>query len=164
MRDDGSEDEKLKKASFAAGCFWGVEEAFRCLNGVKSTTVGYMGGDFENPTYEDVCTGGTGHAETVEVIYDPSVISYNELLAVFWNNHDPTTSDRQGPDVGSQYRSVIFYYDDEQKQLAIVSKEKVQKRFTRDIVTQIVPATNFYKAEDYHQQYLAKRGRKTCRF
>lgn len=153
-----------KKASFAAGCFWGVEEAFRSLKGVISTTVGYMGGEFENPTYEDVCTGRTGHAETVEVVYDPSVISYNELLAVFWNNHDPTTPDRQGPDIGSQYRSVIFYYDDEQKELAEASKEKVQSRFTRDIVTQIVPAATFYEAEDYHQQYLAKRGRKTCRF
>lgn len=157
-------DGNIQKASFAAGCFWGVEEAFRCLNGVISTTVGYMGGKFEKPTYEDVCTGGTGHAETVEVVYDSSIISYNELLAVFWNKHDPTTPDRQGPDIGSQYRSVIFYHNDEQKRLALASKEKVQKQFTRDIVTQIVPAATFYKAEDYHQQYLAKRGRKTCRF
>ena len=163
MSDD-EQSKELKKASFAAGCFWGVEEAFRNLEGVKSTTVGYMGGDFKNPTYEDVCTGETGHAETLEVVYDPSVISYNELLAVFWNNHDPTTTDRQGPDIGSQYRSVIFYYDDQQKQLATESKDKVQKRFNRDIVTQIVPATAFYMAEDYHQQYLAKRGRKTCGF
>ncbi len=163
MSDDEGNKE-LKRASFAAGCFWGVEEAFRCLNGVVSTTVGYMGGDFENPTYEDVCTGKTGHAETVEVVYDPSLISYNELLAVFWNNHDPTTPNRQGPDVGSQYRSVIFYYDDEQKRLAISSREKVQGRLNRDIVTQIVPATTFHRAEDYHQQYLAKRGQKTCRF
>lgn len=164
MRDDGSEDEKLERAGFAAGCFWGVEEAFRCLNGVKSTAVGYMGGDFENPTYEDVCTGGTGHAETVEVVYYPARISYNELLAVFWNNHDPTTPDRQGPDIGSQYRSVIFYYDEEQERLALTSKENMQKRFSRDIVTEIVPATTFYRAEDYHQHYLAKRGSKTCRF
>lgn len=163
MSDD-EQSKELKKASFAAGCFWGVEEAFRNLKGVKSTTVGYMGGDFKNPTYEDVCTGETGHAETLEVVYDPSVISYNELLAVFWNNHDPTTTDRQGPDIGSQYRSVIFYYDDQQKQQATESKDKVQKRFNRDIVTQIVPATAFYMAEDYHQQYLAKRGRKTCGF
>ena len=123
-----------------------------------------MGGDFENPTYEDVCTGKTGHAETVEVTYDPSIISYNELLAVFWNNHDPTTPNRQGPDIGSQYRSVIFYYNEEQKILAYSSKEKIQSRLRKDIVTQIVPATQFYKAEDYHQQYLAKRGRKSCRF
>lgn len=161
---NGESDENTRRASFAAGCFWGVEEAFRNLNGVLSTTVGYMGGDFENPTYEDVCRGGTGHAETVEVVYDPSAISYNELLAVFWNNHDPTTPDRQGPDVGSQYRSVIFYYDDEEKRLALASKEEVQKRFPMDIVTEIVPATTFYRAEDYHQQYLAKRGRKSCRF
>lgn len=164
MSDDELENKKLKRASFAAGCFWGVEETFRCLKGVSSTSVGYMGGEFENPTYEDVCTGQTGHAETVEVVYDPSIISYNELLAVFWDNHDPTTPNRQGPDIGSQYRSIIFYYDDEQKRLAISSKKKVQERFRQDIVTQIVPATKFYRAEDYHQQYLAKRGRKSCRF
>jgi len=163
MSDD-EQNKEFKRASFAAGCFWGVEEAFRCLDGVVSTMVGYMGGDFEKPTYEDVCTGKTGHAETVEVVYDPSLISYNELLAVFWNNHDPTTPNRQGPDVGSQYRSLIFYYDDEQKELALKSKEKVQKRLNREIVTEIVPAITFYQAEDYHQQYLAKRGQKTCRF
>lgn len=156
--------EKYKRASFAAGCFWGVEETFRNLEGVISTSVGYMGGEFKNPTYENVCTGQTGHAETVEVVYDPAVISYNELLAVFWNNHDPTTPNRQGPDVGNQYRSVIFYYDDEQKELATSSKEKIQEKFTREVVTQIVPATTFYMAEEYHQQYLAKRGRKSCRF
>jgi peptide-methionine (S)-S-oxide reductase len=164
MSDSQDKNGKTEKASFAAGCFWGVEEAFRCLNGVISTSVGYMGGEYENPTYEDVCTGGTGHAETVEIIYDPSIISYNELLAVFWNNHDPTTPERQGPDIGSQYRSVIFYYNNQQKRQAINSREKVQSRFRQDIVTQIVPATKFYKAEDYHQQYLAKRGRKSCRF
>lgn len=163
MSDD-EQNKEFKRASFAAGCFWGVEEAFRCLDGVVSTMVGYMGGDFEKPTYEDVCTGKTGHAETVEIVYDPSLISYNELLAVFWNNHDPTTPNRQGPDVGSQYRSLIFYYDDEQKELALKSKEKVQKRLNREIVTEIVPAITFYQAEDYHQQYLAKRGQKTCRF
>ena len=123
-----------------------------------------MGGDFEDPTYEDVCTGETGHTETVKIVYDPSLISYNELLSVFWNNHDPTTFNRQGPDIGSQYRSVIFYYNEEQKKLAYQSKEKIQTGFKREIVTQIVPATKFYKAEDYHQQYLAKRGRKSCRF
>lgn len=155
---------KKEKASFAAGCFWGVEETFRCLNGVVSTSVGYMGGEFENPTYEDVCTGRTGHAETVEVVYDPSIISYDELLTVFWKNHDPTTQNRQGPDIGSQYRSVIFYYNEEQKNMANQSKKKIQNRFDREVVTQIVRATEFYMAEDYHQQYLAKRGRKSCRF
>ena len=164
MNDQQSTENKIKTASFAAGCFWGVEETFRCLNGVISTAAGYMGGDYDNPTYEDVCTGQTGHAETVEVKYDPNVISYNELLDVFWKNHDPTTSNRQGPDIGSQYRSVIFYYDEEQKNQAMQSKEKVQTRLQKNIVTQIVPATQFYQAEDYHQQYLAKRGRKTCRF
>lgn len=161
---DQTEDKKLKIASFAAGCFWGVEETFRCLNGVIKTAVGYMGGDYENPTYEDVCTGGTGHAETVELKYDPSVISYNELLAVFWNNHNPTTPNQQGPDRGSQYRSVIFYYDDEQKRQAINSKEKIQAKYDRPVVTEILPAPKFYRAEDYHQQYLAKSGQKTCRF
>lgn len=155
---------KKEKASFAAGCFWGVEETFRCLKGVISTSVGYMGGEFENPTYEDVCTGRTGHAETVEVVYDPSIISYDELLTVFWKNHDPTTQNRQGPDIGSQYRSVIFYYNEEQKNMANQSKKKIQNRFDREVVTQIVRATEFYMAEDYHQQYLAKRGRKSCRF
>lgn len=163
MSDD-EQNKELKRASFAAGCFWGVEEVFRCIKGVISTTVGYMGGEFKKPTYEDVCTGRTGHAETVEVVYDTSITSYNELLVVFWNSHDPTTPNRQGPDIGSQYRSIIFYYDDEQKRLAISSKKKVQERFRQDIVTQIAPATKFYRAEDYHQQYLAKRGRKTCRF
>ena len=158
------QDCKKEKASFAAGCFWGVEETFRCLNGVVSTSVGYMGGEFENPTYEDVCTGRTGHAETVEVVYDPSIISYDELLTVFWKNHDPTTQNRQGPDIGSQYRSVIFYHSEEQKNMANQSKKEIQNSFNREVVTQIVPATEFYMAEDYHQQYLAKRGRKSCRF
>jgi peptide-methionine (S)-S-oxide reductase len=161
-----ADEKEMRKASFAAGCFWGVEEAFRCLEGVISTSVGYMGGEFENPTYQDVCTGRTGHAETVEVIYDPSLISYDQLLEVFWDSHDPTTLNRQGPDLGDQYRSVIFYHDEEQKRLAISSREKLQEsgRYERKIVTQIVPATTFYKAEDYHQQYLAKRGRKSCGF
>lgn len=164
-RNQISKDNK-EKASFAAGCFWGVEETFRNLKGVLSTSVGYMGGDFDNPTYQDVCTGQTGHAETVEVIYDPSLISYNQLLDIFWSSHDPTTLNRQGPDIGSQYRSVIFYHNQEQKRLAIQSREKLQKsgRYRKEIVTQIVPATRFYKAEDYHQQYLAKRGQKSCRF
>ena len=160
------DENKLEKASFAAGCFWGVEENFKCLKGVVSTSVGYTGGETENPTYPKVCTGRTGHAETVEVIYDPSLISYEELLNAFWEMHDPTTSDRQGPDIGNQYRSVIFYHNHEQKELAISSKEKLQRsgRYKREIVTQIVPATTFYRAEEYHQQYLEKRGMKSCRF
>ena len=161
------EDEnKLEKASFAAGCFWGIESAFRQVKGVIDTSVGYMGGDKEDPTYQDVCTGRTGHAETVQVTYDPSQVSYEELLNVFWIIHDPTTLNRQGPDVGEQYRSVIFYHNPEQEALARASREKLQKsgRYKRDIMTQIVPAPKFYLAEDYHQQYLDKRGRKSCGF
>lgn len=160
------DERKIEKASFAAGCFWGVEETFRCLDGVISTSVGYMGGEFENPTYHDVCTGRTGHAETVEIIFDPSLISYNELLNVFWDNHDPTTLNRQGPDTGDQYRSVIFYHSEEQKKLALASRDELEKsgRYKRKIVTQIVPATKFNLAEEYHQQYLSKMGRKSCRF
>ena len=163
-----ADETKYKKAAFGAGCFWGVEETFRTTEGVISTSVGYMGGHTENPTYGDVCSGQTGHAETVEVIYDPSKISYQELLNVFWNVHDPTTINRQGPDIGEQYRSVIFYYDDEQEKAARASKEELQKygAYGRDIVTEIVPASNykFYMAEDYHQQYLKKKGQKSCRF
>lgn len=162
------EETKYKKAAFGAGCFWGVEETFRTTKGVVSTAVGYMGGHTENPTYENVCSGKTGHAETVEVTYDPSIISYSELLNVFWNVHDPTTLNRQGPDIGEQYRSIIFYYDEEQKKLAIASKEKLNKSgdYGREVVTEIVPASDFkfYMAEDYHQQYLKKRGQSSCRF
>lgn len=160
------DEDKLKKASFAAGCFWGVEEAFRNLNGVVSTSVGYMGGEFEDPTYQDVCTGGTGHAETVEVIYDPTLLSYQDLLNVFWKSHDPTTLNRQGPDIGEQYRSVIFYHNEEQEKLALYSRDELEKSdiYKRRIVTQIVPATKFYMAEEYHQQYLEKRGRRSCKF
>jgi peptide-methionine (S)-S-oxide reductase len=166
MKDDDLTGGKTEKASFAAGCFWGVEETFRSKKGVISTSVGYMGGEYEDPTYHDVCTGSTGHAETVEVVYDPSKISYNQLLDIFWSNHDPTTLNRQGPDFGTQYRSVIFYHIEEQKRLAILSRDELQKsgRYRQDIVTEIVPAGKFYLAEDYHQQYLAKRGQKSCRF
>jgi peptide-methionine (S)-S-oxide reductase len=159
-------ERKLEKASFAGGCFWGVEEEFRNLKGVVSTAVGYMGGDYENPTYQDVCTGRTGHAETVEVTYDPSLISYQELLEVFGKIHDPTTLNRQGPDVGEQYRSVIFYHNPEQEELARSWKEKLNESgsYNNPVVTQILPATTFYLAEDYHQQYLEKRGLKSCRF
>lgn len=150
----------MEKATFGAGCFWGVEAAFRKIKGVTSTSVGYIGGSFDSPTYEDVCTGRTGHAEVVEVEYDSSQVSYDELLAVFWDIHDPTTLNRQGPDVGTQYRSVLFFHIAEQEAAANKSKEKIQSsgRFTRDIVTEITPASQYYKAEDYHQQYLERRG------
>ena len=149
------------KATFGAGCFWHVEALFRQVKGVKSTTVGYLGGSLKDPTYEDVCSGQTGHAEVVQVEYDPNVISYDDLLTVFWNNHDPTTLNRQGPDVGDQYRSAVFFHDAEQEAVAKISKEKLQnsdKLKGRKIVTEIVPASSFYKAEDYHQQYFEKCG------
>jgi peptide-methionine (S)-S-oxide reductase len=153
-----------EKAIFGAGCFWGVEEAFRQTPGVVSTAVGYSGGHIENPSYEMVCGGRTGHAEVVEVEYDPAAVSYDQLLAVFWENHDPTTMNRQGPDVGSQYRSAIFYLTSEQDSAARQSKERLEQtgRFKRPIVTEITPASTFYRAEDYHQQYLAKRGQASC--
>ena len=156
----------MAKATFAAGCFWGVEATFRQLPGVTATRVGYTGGHFPNPTYKDVCSDGTGHAEAVEVDYDPTKLSYEKLLQVFWANHDPTTLNRQGPDVGTQYRSAIFYHTPEQQAVALASKEKLEKsgRYRRPIVTEIVPATSFYRAEDYHQQYLEKRGLSSCKF
>ncbi len=152
------------KATFGAGCFWGVETAFRQIPGVVATAVGYEGGMLDNPSYEDVCSSTTRHAEVVEVEFDPAEVGYNALLDVFWNNHDPTTLNRQGPDVGTQYRSAIFYADEEQKELAERSKELMSQnaRFKRPIVTEIVPATTFYAAEDYHQQYLEKRGLASC--
>ena len=153
---------QLSKASFGAGCFWGVEAAFRRLAGVKSTQVGYMGGTTKNPTYEDVCTDRTGHAEVVEITYDPQIISYKDLLDVFWENHNPTTLNRQGPDVGAQYRSAIFYHSPEQLVEARASREAAQARFPKPIVTQIVPASEFWRAEEYHQQYLEKRGQAHC--
>ena len=151
---------KLEKATFAAGCFWGVEEAFRELKGVKETIVGYSGGNMKNPGYGDVCSGKTGHAEAVEVRFDPQEISYRELLGVFWKIHDPTTMNRQGPDIGSQYRSAIFFHSKEQEQIARKSKEALEKsgKYEVRIVTEIVPATDFYTAEDYHQKYYLKRG------
>jgi peptide-methionine (S)-S-oxide reductase len=151
-----------EKATFGAGCFWGVEAAFRRLAGVKSTQVGYAGGATDHPTYQDVCTDTTGHAEAVEVTYDPQVISYHDLLDVFWSNHNPTTLNRQGPDIGTQYRSVIFYHSPEQEQQARASVAEVQPRFSRPIVTQILPAPAFWRAEEYHQQYLEKRGLANC--
>jgi len=154
----------METASFAAGCFWGVEATFRQVPGVVSTAVGYMGGTLENPTYQDVCTDRTGHAEAVQITYDPAKTSYNDLLKVFWQNHDPTTLNCQGPDVGTQYRSVIFYHTPEQEALARASKESLEcsGAFKRPIVTEIVPASTFYRAEEYHQQYLEKRGLAQC--
>jgi peptide-methionine (S)-S-oxide reductase len=155
----------MHKATFGAGCFWGVEAAFRQIEGVTATAVGYSGGTLENPTYRDVCTDRTGHAEVVEVEYDPARVSYDDLLRIFWDSHDPTTLNRQGPDVGTQYRSVIFFHTPEQEAAATASKEKLERsgRFKRPIVTAIVPAGTFYRAEDYHQQYLEKRGLATCK-
>jgi peptide-methionine (S)-S-oxide reductase len=156
---------ELEKATFGAGCFWGVEAAFRQLEGVRATAVGYMGGALKNPTYEDVCTNRTGHAEIVQVEFDPSKVSYETLLNVFWENHDPTTLNRQGPDVGTQYRSVVFYHSPQQQESAQASKNRLESehRFPRPIVTEIVPAAEFYRAEEYHQQYLEKRGLSHCR-
>jgi peptide-methionine (S)-S-oxide reductase len=151
-----------KKATFGAGCFWGVEAAFRQLEGVTKTRVGYSGGQTENPTYEEVCGHGTGHAEVVEVTYDDELISYDDLLQVFWGKHDPTQLNRQGWDIGDQYRSAIFFHDAEQQEAAVRSKAEEQTRHTKAVVTQIEPAQTFYEAEDYHQQYLEKRGRATC--
>lgn len=155
----------MEKVTFAAGCFWGVEADFRRVKGVVSTRVGYTGGRFEDPTYEDVCSDETGHAEAVEVEFDPAKISYQDLLAIFWECHDPTTLNRQGPDVGTQYRSAIFYHSPAQQAAAIASKEDLQQsgRCRGPIVTQIVPVSTFYPAEDYHQQYLEKRGLAHCR-
>ena len=153
-----------EKATFGMGCFWGVEATFRQVKGVVDAAVGYEGGDFPNPTYRDVCTDTTGHAEVLQVEYDPAQVSYDELLNVFWKNHDPTTLNRQGPDWGTQYRSAIFFHSPEQEAAARASKEKMEKSglFRRPIVTQIVPATEFYRAEEYHQRYLEKRGLANC--
>jgi len=153
-----------EKATFGAGCFWGVEATFRQLSGVTATAVGYEGGTLINPTYKDVCSDQTGHAEVVEVDFDPAIVSYDTLLDVFWNNHNPTTLNRQGPDVGTQYRSAIFYHTPEQQRVAEASKAALEHsgRFSRPVVTEIVPAQTFYRAEDYHQQYLEKRGLASC--
>jgi peptide-methionine (S)-S-oxide reductase len=155
----------LQMATFAAGCFWGVEEAFRQVKGVKSTTVGYTGGRFENPTYKDVCTHKTGHAEALLIQFDPNEVSYEQLLDVFWSIHDPTTKNRQGPDIGSQYRSMIAYHTQEQELLAKESKADLERSGQLregTIVTEIVPASTFYKAEDYHQKCYQKRGVGSC--
>jgi peptide-methionine (S)-S-oxide reductase len=153
-------------ATFGAGCFWGVEAAFRGMKGVLDTAVGYTGGHQENPTYREVCSDTTGHAEAVQITFDPAQISYDDLLRIFWKSHDPTQRNRQGPDVGSQYRSAIFYHSAEQKAIAEKSKAELENsgRFSRPIATEIVPAQTFWRAEEYHQQYLEKRGAASCHF
>ena len=153
-----------KKATFGAGCFWGVEAAFRQVDGVTDTAVGYEGGQLDDPTYEDVCSHSTGHAEVVQVTYDPERVSFDELLDVFWRKHDPTQLNRQGWDVGDQYRSVILFHDDEQRAAAEKSKAELDAlgHYRKPIVTQVEPAQTFYRAEDYHQRYLEKQGRSTC--
>lgn len=154
----------MAKATFAAGCFWGVEEAFRQTPGVLETTVGYTGGRLDHPTYEQVCSDRTGHAEAVEVRFDPDRISYSQLLEMFWKLHNPTTLNRQGPDVGSQYRSAVFYHDGQQREQAEAVKRRLDESgaFGRPIVTEITPASTFWPAEDYHQQYVHKRGGGSC--
>ncbi len=151
-------------ATFGAGCFWGVEEIFRKVSGVKNTSVGYMGGKTDNPSYEDVCTDQTGHAEVVQVEYDPHQVTYEKLLDVFWNNHNPTTLNRQGPDVGTQYRSIIFYHTEAQKRAAVASKKQLNQsgKWNRPIVTRIEQADTFWRAEEVHQRYLQKRGLDHC--
>ena len=155
----------MEKATFAAGCFWGVEAAFRQAKGVKGTAVGYTGGHTQQPTYEEVCTDRTGHAEAVLVEFDPNETSYEALLDVFWQNHDPTQLNRQGPDVGSQYRSAIFFHSPEQQTAAQASKQRLAAsgKYACPLVTEIVPAAEFHRAEEYHQQYLEKRGLSHCR-
>lgn len=154
----------MEKSTFGAGCFWGVEETFRKLPGVIDTAVGYMGGSTKKPTYKEVCTDQTGHAEVVEVVYDPTKVSYDTLLQVFWENHNPTTLNRQGVDVGTQYRSAIFYHSEEQREMAEKSKRKLDDsgRWKDPVVTEITPAAPFWKAEEYHQRYLQKRGQDSC--
>ncbi|MDH7507612.1 MAG: peptide-methionine (S)-S-oxide reductase MsrA [Candidatus Thermoplasmatota archaeon] len=155
----------MEKATFGAGCFWGVEEAFRKIKGVKKTTVGYMGGSFKNPTYEDVCTDKTGHAEVVQIEYDPKEISYEKLLEIFWSIHNPTQLNRQGPDYGTQYRSIIFYHNEKQKKLAELSKNKIieSNKYSKPVFTEIKKASEFYIAEEYHQHYLQKKGLTGCK-
>ncbi len=163
-KEPQTKDKVMKKATFGAGCFWGVEATFRKIPGVIDTAVGYAGGHTENPTYKDVCTDQTGHAEVVQVEYDPSKVTYTQLLDIFWKSHDPTQVNRQGPDYGTQYRTVIFYHDDEQKAEAEAAKQKLDAsgKLSRPVATQIVPAGPFYRAEDYHQRYLEKRGLENC--
>ena len=153
-------------ATFAAGCFWGVEVLFRQVKGVESTQVGYTGGNHQNPSYQDVCSGKTGHAEAIQIEFDPSIVSFEDLLMIFWSNHNPTTINQQGPDIGEQYRSAVFFHNPEQENIAKTVKEKLQnaviKQFGNKIVTEIVPARKFFKAEEYHQLYLEKNGYAQC--
>lgn len=155
----------MQKAMFGAGCFWGIETTFRQVPGVEDVAVGYAGGETDNPTYKQVCTGTTGHTEVVEIDFDPEKVSYEQLLDVFWQCHDPTTLNRQGPDIGSQYRSAIYYYDENQQRIATASKAALEAngRLRSPVVTEITPAPTFWRAEEYHQQYLAKTGR-SCHF
>ena len=157
-------EKNLTLATFAAGCFWGVEELYRPLDGVYATEVGYIGGRTTNPTYKDICHEETGHAEAVEVYYNSEVTCYETLINIFWANHNPTTLNRQGPDVGDQYRSAVFFHDEEQEQIALRTKEALDKsgKFNNPVVTQIIPAKKFYRAEEYHQEYLFKRGKSSC--
>ncbi len=155
-------EQGLETATFGAGCFWGVEAIFRRLQGVENTAVGFMGGIIERPSYHDVCRTDTGHAEVVQIRFDPSSITYNQLLNVFWSNHDPTTLNRQGSDIGSQYRSVVFFHNSKQQAYALASLNRWRPRFNRPIVTQVTAAEPFYRAEEYHQQYLEKRGMAHC--
>ncbi|PIR06538.1 MAG: peptide-methionine (S)-S-oxide reductase [Candidatus Komeilibacteria bacterium CG11_big_fil_rev_8_21_14_0_20_36_20] len=161
MKED---NRKIETAIFAAGCFWGVEELFRATKGVLKTTVGYTGGHTKQPSYETVCSDQTGHAEAVKIDFDSQMIAYKKLLDIFWQNHNPTTYNRRGPDIGSQYRSAIFYSTDQQKQLAEKSKKLLEqsKKYTNKIITKILPAAKFYPAEEYHQKYLYKKGLKNC--
>ncbi len=148
----------MEIATFAAGCFWGVEAAFQKIKGITKTTVGYTGGKTKNPTYEQVCTNKTGHAEAIQIMYNPEQIKYDRILETFWSIHDPTQLNRQGPDIGTQYRSAIFHHSEEQKKIAEQSKESKQKQYNKKIVTEIIPAQEFYPAEEYHQKYLEKQG------
>jgi peptide-methionine (S)-S-oxide reductase len=159
---DAAGSETLQRATFAAGCFWGIEAAFREIEGVVRTSVGYTGGNTPDPDYEQVCSDSTGHAEAVEVWFDPNQVSYDQLLGAFWSIHNPTTPNRQGWDFGSQYRSAIFFHDAEQEQLAIASRDRHQEGLARQIVTQIAPAGEFYAAEEYHQRYFEKHGGAAC--
>jgi peptide-methionine (S)-S-oxide reductase len=163
-RGTGKDESRMEKAVFGAGCFWGVEETFRKVKGVTATRVGYMGGSVENPTYRQVCSDTTGHTEVCEVTFDPGVISYGKLLEVFWKVHDPTQVNRQGPDVGKQYRSVIFYSSEEQKAAAEKSRKELaaSDRYEKPVATAIEPAKTFWPAEDYHQRYFEKRGGGGC--
>lgn len=154
----------MEKATFGAGCFWGVEDIFMQVEGVSETNVGYLGGHLKDPTYKEICRTNTGHAEVVEILFDPKIVTYNQLLEIFWKMHNPTTLNRQGPDVGAQYRSAIFYHSDEQKLIAQTSKNKLgkSKRFNVPVVTEITKSSTFYKAEEYHQEYLKKNGLSNC--